>query len=614
MPTSQARIDANKRNSTHSTGPRTAAGRDRSRRNGLVHGMRSSALTISTENATDFEERMDHVCDTLNPRNARERMLAESTGRSMWLLARTDRAQTARLTLRIEEQAMRAQEEVYSIGKRLFFDRRGPEALYGCDDFHHVGDRTSFSGVADHVDDPDTLVRRMRRSVEGCQFLLDRWAELRALLEPGKYWQPHHKLRAVRLLGHQPLDAIASLDVAQIYVRSWTINPRRETPWSELKSELGPDEYRRFKSRVHSQWPDLLNSYDDAKERQVLIEIVERAVQEIMVKAKEAASRAERDAALRADALSFDDSHEGELLRRYQTANHRAFLRSLSEFDKARRATEDEGDDQWESGDGNAESEVGPSDDWLSPRPSDVSEEIDPALTTVSTTTTGEDRAIDSIVPTGPVDSNRTTAALATIVSVGVTSLANAEKPTSIARGFLPTEPNDPIESALNDPYVTQAGIEPHVSDANRAEVVPVRTDLPGCGVTAPVERLPAAVALVVSIVLLLYCATLSAMPDRRVNAHNRDGVARADAPAKTDPVYAKQRLTVLRVSGRESKPSRLLQQRLCALAWSSHARSGGKQQHRNSDFAPTDSAGALNHRALAGPAKSLPAPFRPPS
>ena len=259
---------------------------------------------------------MDHICDTLNPRNARERLLAESTGRSAWLLARADRAQTARLTILIEEETVRAQEEVYRIGKRLFFDRRGPEALYGCDDFHHVGDRTSFSGVADHVDDPDTLVRCMRRSVEGCQFLLDRWAELRALLEPGKYWQPHHKLRAVRLLGHQPLDAIASLDVAQIYVRSWTINPRRETPWSELKSELGPDEYRRFKSRVHSQWPDLLNSYDDAKERQVLIEIVERAVREITVKAEEAASRAERDAALRADALSFDDSHEGELLRR----------------------------------------------------------------------------------------------------------------------------------------------------------------------------------------------------------------------------------------------------------------------------------------------------------
>ncbi len=369
----------------------------------------------------------------------------------------------------------------------------------------------------------------MRRTVEGCQFLLDRWAELRALLEPGKYWQPHHKLRAVRLLGHQPLDAIASLDVAQIYVRSWTINPKRETPWSELKSELGPDEYRRFKSRVHSQWPDLLNSYDDAKERQVLIEIVERAVQEIAVKAQEAVQRAERDAALRADALSFDDSHEGELLRRYQTANHRAFLRSLSEFDKARRATDDEGDDQWESGEGNAEAEVLPSDDWLSPRPSDVSEETDPALTTVSTTTTGEDRAIDSIVPNGPVDSNRTIAAFATIASVGVTSLANTEKPPSIARGFLPTEPNDPIESALNNPYATQASIEPHVPDANRPEVVPVRTDLPDCGNKAPVERMPVAVALVVSIVLLICCSALAAVSDRRVPAPYCDGQPAAE-------------------------------------------------------------------------------------
>src|SRR5580693_3781201 len=108
MPTSQARIDANKRNSTRSTGPRTAAGRDRSSRNGLVHGLRSNVLTISTENARDFEERMDHICDALNPRNARERLLAESTGRSAWLLARADRAQTARLNILIEEETVRA--------------------------------------------------------------------------------------------------------------------------------------------------------------------------------------------------------------------------------------------------------------------------------------------------------------------------------------------------------------------------------------------------------------------------------------------------------------------------------------------------------------------------
>ena len=116
------------------------------------------------------------------------------------------------------------------------------------------------------------------------------------------------------------------------------------------------------------------------------------------------------------------------------------------------------------------------------------------------------------------------TASLATIDADGVTSLADAEMTTSIARGFFPSEPNDPTESALNNPYATQAGIEPGIPDVHRAEVVPVRTDPPGCGVTAPVERLPAAVALVVSIVLLLCCATLSAVPDRRVNAPNRDG------------------------------------------------------------------------------------------
>jgi hypothetical protein len=156
----------------------------------------------------------------------------------------------------------------------------------------------------------------------------------------------------------------------------------------------------------------------------------------------------------------------------------------------------------------------------------DVSEEDDPALTTVSTSTTSKDPTIDSIVPTGPVDSNLTTAAFVAIDSGSTTSMANAEKPTSIAQGILPTEPNYPTGSMSNNPYATQAGIEPDNLDEYRAEVVPVGTDLPGCGTTAPVACLPAPVALVVSIVLLLCRSTLSAVSDRRVNAHNGDGRA----------------------------------------------------------------------------------------
>ena len=73
-----------------------------------------------------------------------------------------------------------------------------------------------------------------------------------------------------------------------------------------------------------------------------------------------------------------------------------------------------------------------------------------------------------------------------------MTSLTGAEMTTSIAPGTLPSEAKNPIESGLNNPYATQAVIEPHNPDVHRAEVEPVRTDLHGCGVKASAETLPA--------------------------------------------------------------------------------------------------------------------------
>ncbi len=44
--TSSARAEANRRNARHSTGPRTQAGKDRSRFNAVKHGMRSKHLIL----------------------------------------------------------------------------------------------------------------------------------------------------------------------------------------------------------------------------------------------------------------------------------------------------------------------------------------------------------------------------------------------------------------------------------------------------------------------------------------------------------------------------------------------------------------------------------------
>ena len=54
-----------------------------------------------------------------------------------------------------------------------------------------------------------------------------------------------------------------------------------------------------------------------------------------------ALARADRDAARRADCLSFDDSAAGERIRQYEFRSHRKFLRTLKEFFDVRRSTDD---------------------------------------------------------------------------------------------------------------------------------------------------------------------------------------------------------------------------------------------------------------------------------
>src|SRR5580704_2432536 len=353
MPTSPKQVSANRRNAAKSCGARSESGRRISSLNGLKHGLAAAATIIPTEDAREYDERVALVNSSLRPRSGLESILAVNVTRASWMIDRSIFAQRARLTSLIKERPQRELAELSNIYKRLFFDRRGP--VHGASRYNFVGDRTSCSDVPDHVDDPDTLVRKIQDSVPGCLWMLDRFAELRALLAPGTAWQAQHKFMCIRLLGKQPLDALTDREVAEVHLRTWTISPSPGSPWRTIRSELGREEYRNFLFQVSRQWPDMLDSHNDAKERQALIAIVDRAVEKVKIKAAMAAERAAQDAILRDECLSFDDSPEGERLRRYHLSFHRALLRSVEAFAKARRAAEDDGYDLPDSEVGNSE-------------------------------------------------------------------------------------------------------------------------------------------------------------------------------------------------------------------------------------------------------------------
>jgi hypothetical protein len=67
--TSQAKIEANRRNSLKSTGPRTPEGLAKSSMNGLKHGMRSTRLAVLRDQSIAFDNRRVKWLAALDPVN-----------------------------------------------------------------------------------------------------------------------------------------------------------------------------------------------------------------------------------------------------------------------------------------------------------------------------------------------------------------------------------------------------------------------------------------------------------------------------------------------------------------------------------------------------------------
>jgi hypothetical protein len=207
---SQKRIDANRRNAQRSTGPRTPEGKCRSRFNRLQHGLAATVPVLPGEDHAAFQSRVDAVVESFAPQNQVEFDLLERVAASTWSFERATRAETARLCHNIRHDAIereqREKEESVALGQRLLWDARGPWQVFphGANTGLKWERRVSWSENPADPNNPALLVVRLERTVAGCRWLLDRWAELRARLEPpGGLWVASDQFKAIRLLGNQ---------------------------------------------------------------------------------------------------------------------------------------------------------------------------------------------------------------------------------------------------------------------------------------------------------------------------------------------------------------------------------------------------------------------------
>jgi hypothetical protein len=349
--TTTDRAEINRRNAQKSTGPRTAEGKDRSRFNAVKHGLNAKTLVLPGEDADALQRRSEAWTADLAPRNDVEQYLVDRAVQVSWQLDRADRVEVARLASVIreapEEEARRQQEEALVLGRRLFWDRRGPMELYPHFPLRDQllaerKPRTSFSGLADDPDDPARLVLQLESTAAGCGWLLDRWAELRELLEEDLLWQSVDRFKAIRLLGKQPMDAADDPNVTVIYQSCWVLNPRvRELDaFEDVWNELLAGEANLFRQRLADRAVEEFLPADQDEAKAKLLGIMGEVTDRLKSLARSHQERADADQAEETARLSFDDSKEGERLRRFQFACGRSLHKTLDTLLKLRRADE----------------------------------------------------------------------------------------------------------------------------------------------------------------------------------------------------------------------------------------------------------------------------------
>ena len=344
---SEVKLAANRRNAQKSTGPRTTTGKNRSRCNALDHGCRADILIMQTEDPQALQDRKDAWSECLLPCGDVEQGFVDDAVEYKWQQDRARRAQAARLSRNINHAGVaelkREQDEVLAMGQILFWDNRGPLALFPHLDAVHTKDplnvsRISESDILNEPVDPQRLVLHLQATAGGCQWMLDQWSKLRSILDEGQNWQSPDKFKAVRLLGRQPLEAADDRDVLMVFVACQVMEGRSEKIIPEIFYELQKHEREPYAERLAGRGIEGIRPEDAAAAVQALLDVVERAMARITVKADAHHRRAEVDAGLAADCLSFDDSPAGERLRRYELASGRGVARSLSSLHNHRRS------------------------------------------------------------------------------------------------------------------------------------------------------------------------------------------------------------------------------------------------------------------------------------
>jgi hypothetical protein len=310
--TPEERREVNRRNSLRSTGPKTAERKSRARLNALKHGLRAQEFALPGEDQDALKRLTDEWVEYYEPRSPGERAVVDRCVYATVQLKRCARYHAEAVT----EQVRNAYE-----------------------DWHYKQEDELEALKARLKTEPAEAVRLLKRSSLGCRWMLQQWADLRAVLDRGKTWVVPERDLAVNLLGQRSEterlreNPLAFL-VSYYNFLSWA-RPSEETLTWLTDAKRMPDALVRDLGR--GNYPDRETS------RAWLFALIDEAVAELStleerlrteVEQPSVASLVERSLLLKGP--------DGALLARYERMHDLAFHRAYKTLLKGEVQHEDE--------------------------------------------------------------------------------------------------------------------------------------------------------------------------------------------------------------------------------------------------------------------------------
>jgi hypothetical protein len=254
MIVSEARRQANRENALKSTGPKTPEGKERSRVNALKHGLCSSVIVH--EDAQLVTRRVDQFFRTLRPQNDLHCWLVTEVALNSIKIDRADRMER------------RVRDKIVIKAELTWDDDRRLEAML-------LGKTLG--------NQPDIVVEQLRKTVQGCEWLMTRWAMLKHVADVDRKWTPEQTTLAFDLLGtpHEirvgrkpgsvidfdgnPLEsgddpsAVAARQLEELKERREFVRTIDEVNRALAKADLGDDtdpelkRVRKYEGQIHSR-------------------------------------------------------------------------------------------------------------------------------------------------------------------------------------------------------------------------------------------------------------------------------------------------------------------------------------------------------------------------